>query len=529
MANLEVEKRADIFGKGTVTLAEQERLFRMRRDLGSWGDVKQVLNDGKLPAIQTSEFSNEDIYDAGAAAGCPWLISAKDINIYLPQTRAYRMITRVLKEGINEAEADLLKARGKKDEWNKNRFKKQIERSKLLLINWKADEPRRPGEIRIDSALEGTPENIRDFYPGVSKHLAFSLTYFFTLLTNAEQGIDGPVDLPKNKKLYLPREEYVKAARMAWNIKDLPSRLIAPTLKHMLDQGVSEDNAALLILEAFLPKSLLIEDNIWDRAIRSTQLLAFNIPGQLHGKRLKPVAKKIEWNILNRIGYARWMQLMSDHMLYPNSDDPPQEPFDLDASFLEIQIAQDIRYFMNSKRIQYSSKNGVEGIMFNNLATSGHFRLMSVEESKIVEVFKINDSIEAFRIVEKSIGKEYEGRLRVEVHHIKPRKRSKIIRIGKPGAQVLGVPIKGSGKAINWNPATIIEVDNVIAGYNNFISRPSFGGAWAWIAGEEGLDVLIITKIPQSQENQDKIQPKLEKIPEAFMDIYMEGWSPPEL
>ena len=251
MANPEAEVRSDYFGVPIVTYTEKTRLFKMKKNLGSWVDVKEALENGDVPYLQDSEHGISDVYDAGSADGCPVtkrLLEEEKIdptvliNLYVARHRAGRMISRLLKESGNVN----------------------------LLELWKGNEERRPEEKRVDYALAGTPSRVLEMgnpHMGAAKYENFAICQLFRRLTDAEAGIEGPVkNLPKNIKLYPKRSEFIDDARKAESLNDLNNRIVLTLVPIMVERGVSYKQTSDLLLDCFLSEPLLIEDNCWERA-----------------------------------------------------------------------------------------------------------------------------------------------------------------------------------------------------------------------------------------------------------------------
>lgn len=259
MANNEAEIRSDYFGSAKVVTVEQKRLVQMKKDKGSWSKVKESLESGDVPYLTPDQHNIDDVYDAGAADGCPVTKSLLEeenldptvlINLYIARHRANRMISRLLKESGNTE----------------------------LLKLWQGDEKRKPDEERVDYALAGTPSKILEKgnpHIGVAKYENFAICQLFRRLTDAENGIEGPIkNLPKNIKLYPKRDVFIDDVKEATSLNDLNNRLVSRLIPVMTDNGVTHSQASELLLDCFLAEPLLVEDNCWERATQASNQLA---------------------------------------------------------------------------------------------------------------------------------------------------------------------------------------------------------------------------------------------------------------
>lgn len=259
MANEEVESRSEYFGSAKVTNAELNRLVRMKQASGTWAGVRDSLISGDVPYFKPDQHDIDDVYDAGSADGCPvtkrlleeeGVNPTELINLYIARHRANRMIARLLKQSGNNE----------------------------LLKQWQGDDDRLPSEQRVDFAIAGTPSALLERgnpHTGTAKYENFAICQFFRRLTDAEQGLEGPVEgLPKNKRLCPPSEVFLDDANEAKTLNDLNARFIARLVPILITEGVTHSQISSLLIDCFLAEPLLVEDNCWDRASNASKYLA---------------------------------------------------------------------------------------------------------------------------------------------------------------------------------------------------------------------------------------------------------------
>ncbi len=273
----EVDKRSDYFGSGNITPAEMEKYENIfdepENTEGSWDYVDQKIKTGDVPPIPADLVDEQDVYDAGAADGCPvtdvlqyeyGMNPGVLINLYLSRNEMHRTIGGLLKEVGNTALLDL----------------------------WKGEETRKPGEERLAYAVAGTPTAVVERgnpHIGVAKYENFAICQLFRRLKDAEYGANPQNDpekyqqqensapvkgLPRNKKLYPNIDEFKDDAKDATSLNELNNKFVARLIPKMLEGGVTKDQTVALILDCFLAEPLLIEDNCWERAGNATRQLA---------------------------------------------------------------------------------------------------------------------------------------------------------------------------------------------------------------------------------------------------------------
>ena len=241
MADIKIESRVNDWGRANLTPAEMAHNLRFKLERKK---LREALINGDIPLFDEKDnITEDDIYDAGANNACP---STENLlkemggenlmNMYVTMNKAFRMIKRLLRTTGNET----------------------------VLKLWEGNIDQEKEEVRISECQNGTPTKINELnqHVGVGKYEDVALCLFFYTLVKAKV---------KDGKLYLPMEEYTDCAAEAKDLNDLSARIIEKTLPNMLEKGVEKEEIVKILLDCYLPESILIEDNIWTRAETSAR------------------------------------------------------------------------------------------------------------------------------------------------------------------------------------------------------------------------------------------------------------------
>ncbi|MEA3357687.1 MAG: hypothetical protein U9Q67_04625 [Patescibacteria group bacterium] len=259
---------ADQWGQACVTATEMDVIYDMRKKLGSWQRVQQLLFQGEIePPTDVDEdtFIDSAIQHA-CPRGYPIYHSPKRtlegaIWSYTMKNRAYRFFARYIHD----------------QDHNGN-----------LLSAWRGSERKEEDEVGVIPLIrpEGIPNNI---LVGIEKpecYLPCQLLRVLEALRTGRENLSTPVTRQiislsdaERALLKIPWREYQDAINESRSLTDLAANIAFKTFSTLNERGLDQEKILAIIFQGFRPHGTLLEHGQLDKLLGIWLTTAFKIDG----------------------------------------------------------------------------------------------------------------------------------------------------------------------------------------------------------------------------------------------------------